>query len=158
MGRTGNEMETKTVPRQSPDVIPMISYENGAAALDWLARAFGFRELTRMVGPDGCLSHGEMEAGNGLIMIASPTPAYEGPKHHRERCESARRWSANVWVIDGVLVYVDDVDAHCAQAKAAGATMLSEPEDSFAGRRYRAEDLEGHRWMFMQKSALADAQ
>ena len=27
-----------------PGVIPMISYEDGLAALDWLARAFGFRE------------------------------------------------------------------------------------------------------------------
>jgi PhnB protein len=54
-----------------------------------------------------------------------------------------------------VLVYVDDIDAHYKQAIKAGATILSEPEDGFPARRYRAEDLEGHRWMFMQKEKSA---
>ena len=52
-------------------------------------------------------------------------------------------------MIDGVIVEVDDADAHFRQAKSAGATILSEPEDQPHGRLYRAEDLEGHRWMFM---------
>src|SRR5689334_2270681 len=51
----------------SLSVIPMLSYEDGIAALEWLAKAFGFRERTRMLWPDGRLSHGEMEAGDGLI-------------------------------------------------------------------------------------------
>ena len=36
-------------------VIPMIAYENGGAAMDWLARAFGFEEKTRMLAADGRL-------------------------------------------------------------------------------------------------------
>lgn len=52
-------------------------------------------------------------------------------------------------MIDGVLVYVTDIDAHFECAKREGATLLSELEDGFPGRCYRAEDLEGHRWMFM---------
>ena len=55
------------------------------------------------------------------------------------------------YVIDGVLVYVDDVNAHHARASEQGATILSEPEDGPFGRLYRVEDLEGHRWMFMQR-------
>jgi len=43
------------------------------------------------------------------------------------------------------------VDAHAERARAAGAVILSEPEDSGVGRLYRAEDVEGHRWMFMQR-------
>jgi uncharacterized glyoxalase superfamily protein PhnB len=77
-----------------PTVVPMISYEDGVAALEWLARAFGFHEKTRMVGPDGTLGHGEMEAGDGLIMLATPTRDYESPRRHRETCEQARRWSS----------------------------------------------------------------
>jgi uncharacterized glyoxalase superfamily protein PhnB len=134
-----------------PAVIPMIAYENGPAAMDWLARAFGFRERTRMTTPDGRLSHGEMEAGDGLIMLATPSPHYHGPKRHRDECEPARRWSEVPYVIDGVLVYVDDVTAHFERARAAGATILSAPEEASEGKRYRAEDLEGHRWMFMQR-------
>jgi uncharacterized glyoxalase superfamily protein PhnB len=134
-----------------PAVIPMIAYENGPAAMDWLSRAFGFREKARMTAPDGRLSHGEMEAGDGLIMLATPSPHYRGPKHHREECESARRWSEVPYIVDGVLVYVDDVTAHFERAKEAGAAILSPPEDATEGKRYRVEDLEGHRWMFMER-------
>lgn len=129
----------------------MIAYEDGPAALEWLARAFGFTENRRMMN-EGRLAHAEMETGSGLIMLATPSPDYEGPRRHREHCRAARKWSVAPWVIDGVLVYVDDVDAHFARAKQAGATMLSDIESGGPGRRYRAEDLEGHRWMFMQKA------
>jgi PhnB protein len=137
-----------------PEVVPMLAYEDGPAAMDWLARAFGFIEIVRMVGQDGRLSHGEMGTGEeagGLIMLATPTPAYESPKHHRETCEAAATWSKVPYIIDGVLVYVWDVDAHFQRARDAGATILSEIETGGPGKRYRAEDLEGHRWMFMQR-------
>src|SRR5438046_583344 len=134
-----------------PGVIPMIAYEDGFAALDWLSRAFGFRERMRMSGPDGRLAHGEMDAGDGTIMLATPSLDYEGPRKHRAGCEQAKRWSAVPWVIDGVLVYVPDVRAHYERAKREGAVILSEPEDGPPGRRYRVEDVEGHRWMFMER-------
>ena len=141
-----------TNPPQHPGVVPMLSYQDGNAALDWLARAFGFRESMRMKGPDGRLAHGEMETDEGLIMLATPTPDYEGPRKHRESCERARKWSTVPWVIDGVFVCVSDLDAHFARAKKAGATILSGIEEGGPGRRYRVEDLEGHRWMFMQSA------
>jgi uncharacterized glyoxalase superfamily protein PhnB len=46
---------------------------------------------------------------------------------------------------------VDDVAEHCRRAAAGGATILSEVEDGPPGRRYRVEDVEGHRWMFMER-------
>ena len=134
----------------TPAVVPMLSYEDGIAALDWLSRAFGFREIARHTEPDGRLSHGEMTVPGGSIMLASPTPDYQSPKRHREICEQARKWSAVPWIVDGVLVYVADVERHFVRAKAAGATILSDIEEGPPGRRYRAEDLEGHRWFFMQ--------
>ena len=139
------------MPNPYPDVIPMLAYQDGVRALEWLADAFGFRERARMTAPDGRLSHGEMEAGDGLIMLATPTPEYRGPKSHRESCEQARKWSEVPYIIDGVLVYVDDVSSHYEQARRAGATILSDLELSDNGKRYRAEDLEGHRWMFMER-------
>jgi uncharacterized glyoxalase superfamily protein PhnB len=142
----------KAVTPRTPSVVPMISYEDGITALAWLRRAFGFRETARHTAPDGRLSHGEMEAGDGLIMLASPTPDYQSPKRHREICEQARKWSTVPWIIDGVLVYVDNLDRHFRRAKAAGATILSDIEPGPPGRRYRAEDFEGHRWFFFEKS------
>ena len=62
-------------------------------------------------------------------MLASPTPEYRSPKHHREVCEQARKWSTVPWIIDGVLVYVDDLDRHFKRATAAGAMILSEIAD-----------------------------
>ncbi len=135
-----------------PDVIPMLSYEDGAAAMDWLIEAFGFAEEARWLGDDGTLLHGELTTGSGHIMLAAPTPDYQSPKRLRELYAPARLWSSMPWIINGVLVYVDDLDAHFAGAKAAGATILSEIEDDEVGRRYRAEDPEGQRWMFMQRS------
>ena len=132
-------------------VVPMLAYENGIAALDWLVRAFGFVERERWIDDEGRLSHGELAVGeDGLIMLATPTPLYEGPARHREHCVEAAAWSAVPYVIDGVLVEVDDLDAHLQRARAAGARILSEPEavEGRGFRHYRAEDLEGHRWMF----------
>ena len=135
-----------------PDVIPMIAYEDGPKAMDWLSSAFGFKERARMLGKDGRLSHGEMQVGDGVIMLATPTPDYQGPRHHREDCEAAQKWSAVSYIVDGVLVYVDDVDAHYARAKQRGATILTDVEAGQNGKRYRAEDLEGHRWMFLERA------
>jgi uncharacterized glyoxalase superfamily protein PhnB len=137
--------------REFPAVIPMIAYENGPAAMDWLARAFGFRERARMVTETGRLSHGEMQAGEGVIMLATPSERYHGPRRHREECDIARSWHDVPYIIDGVLVYVDDIDGHFERARAEGATILSGLEQSQDGKRYRAEDIEGHRWMFIQR-------
>jgi uncharacterized glyoxalase superfamily protein PhnB len=133
------------------EVIPMLAYENGPASMDWLISAFGFREKDRRV-EGGRLTHGELDTGGGVVMLATPSLHYRGPKRHREQCQLAASWHDVPYIIDGVLVYVDDVRSHFENAKAAGATILSPLEDSGeGGRRYRAEDIEGHRWMFMQR-------
>lgn len=137
---------------QAPAVVPMIAYEDGPAALEWLTRVFGFREIRRVVAADGRLSHGEMQAGEGIIMLATPTPLYESPRHHRDQCDRARKWSEVPYVIDGVLVYISDVAGHFKRAKSEGALLLSPLEGDGPGARYRVEDFEGHRWMFMERS------
>ena len=101
------------------------------------------------------MTHAELERDGATVMLATPTAEYQGPRRHRETCEAARRWQDNPWVIDGLLVEVDDVDAHHAQAVAGGAVVIRPLEDvEGAGMRlYAAEDLEGHRWMFGQPLA-----
>src|SRR2546430_16028282 len=94
-----------------PSVIPMIAYENGPAAMDWLARAFGFRERARFLGDGGRLSHGEMEAGDGVIMLATPPPHHHGPKRPRGESGAARQGAGGPYIVDGGLVYGGDVGA-----------------------------------------------
>jgi PhnB protein len=129
----------------------MLSYEDVAVAIDWLGEAFGFREEgERYADEDGRVTHAELNLDGAVVMLGWPGPDYRSPSHHAEDCEQARRWLSTPWVIDGVHVWVDDVDRHYERAKAAGATILRELEDLPFGRLYSAADLEGHRWMFMQ--------
>ena len=135
----------------TPQIIPMLAYEDGIAAIEWLCRVFGFTEKEKWEDDAGRLTHGEIAMGDSIIMLASPTPGYQSPKHHRQVCEQAAKWYSVPYIINGVLVYVDDVRTHFETAKANGATILSALEEGGPGLRYRAEDLEGQRWMFMQK-------
>ena len=139
-------------PEGMPRIVPMVSYEDVAGATQWLCSAFGFRERLRYAEPDGTLSHVQLEfASDGLIMLGSAGGAYISPKRHAQSCEDMRRIYNTPYVSDGLHVYVDDVSAHYARAREAGATILSDLEDTpFGDRHYRVEDPEGHRWMFAQ--------
>ena len=45
---------------------------------------------------------------------------------------------------------VDDIDAHYQRARAAGATIVTEPASPWGLAFYVADDLEGNRWTFAQ--------
>jgi uncharacterized glyoxalase superfamily protein PhnB len=129
----------------------MVSYEDVASAADWLRTAFGFQERLRYTESDGTISHVQLELGEGLIMLGSAGGDYVSPKRHAQMCEVMRSMTDNQYVSDGVHVYVDDVTQHYETARSAGARILTELEETpFGDRHYRAEDLEGHRWMFAQ--------
>ncbi len=132
-------------------IIPFIGYEDAGAAIEWLERAFGFTEdRSARHEEDGAITHAELEHHGATIYVSTPRE-YASPRRLRESSELARRAHDNPWVIDGHFVQVDDLDAHYERARAAGATILREPEEPGIGHRiYSAEDLEGHRWMFGQ--------
>jgi PhnB protein len=69
----------------------------------------------------------------------------------RELYPAAAEWYQTPYIINGVLVYVDDVEQHYKIASERGALILTGLEYGGPGTRYRVEDLEGQRWMFMQK-------
>lgn len=130
-------------------VIPMLTYADGEAAMNWLCEVFGFEEKARWLS-NGRLDHGELRTPlGGVIMLASPTPDYEAPIIHRQHCETTRKWLQHPWVFNGVLVYISDIDAHFENTRSKGACILSDIERGGPGDRYRCEDLEGQRWMFM---------
>jgi uncharacterized glyoxalase superfamily protein PhnB len=133
-------------------VFPMLSYEDVGRAADWIIHAFGFEEQERYADDDGTVTHVTLALDGGMVFLGYPSPDYRGPKRHAEECEAARHWRETPYVVDGVMVYVDDIGAHFERARAAGATILTELEVNPAAghRQYRVEDVEGHRWMFAQ--------
>lgn len=119
-----------------------VVYRDPRAALDWLARAFGFEVTMAIEGADAYSSHYEMAVdGRGRIMVGG------------EWAE----WTRSPAGLGGVntqsvhVMLTGDLDAHCARAREIGATIAAEPADQFYGdRTYRAVDPEGHVWTFAQ--------
>ena len=136
----------------SQRIVPFLGYEDAAAAIEWLGRAFGFVEdRSARQERDGTIGHAELELDGATIYLSAPRD-YASPRTLRAESDLARRAYDNPWVIDGHFVEVDDVEAHYERAVEAGATILREPEEPGIGFRiYTAEDLEGHRWMFGQR-------
>ena len=118
-------------------ITPYLLYEDAGAALDFLTRAFDFEETMRLTSPGGQVNHAEMRFRDGAIYLGQPAQptgprSYGGTPVH-------------------ICVEVDDVDAHCARAREAGAEIVEEPADEDYGeRRYHCRDPEGHSWYFAQ--------
>jgi len=119
-------------------IVPLLAYRDIAAAHDFLVRAFGFDSGGVHRSPDGQAVHGEVRAGGGVIWLH-----HAAPEHHLDSPIGADVANA------GLVVLVDDVDAHYEHARAAGARIDREPVDQPYGQReYGARDPEGHRWWF----------
>jgi uncharacterized glyoxalase superfamily protein PhnB len=132
-------------PRRQPAIVPQVPYQDVRAALAFLERAFGFREIltARLMSAGGVIDHATLAFGGGVIGI--------GPEgHHGTISPKSGRIESQY-----ISVYVDDVDAHHQHAVAAGARIAAELRDYFWGddghRTYEALDPEGHRWRFHQR-------
>lgn len=111
-------------------VIPELPYRDVREAVDWLTRAFGFRERLQIGDHRAQLVYED----GAVIVIQRDEPA-----------------PANV------LVRVSDATAHHEQAAAVGATILSTPEDfAYGERQYNAQDPAGHVWTFSESIADVD--
>ena len=123
--------ENRSVPADT--VLPHVNYQDLGAAIDWLTNVFGFREHYRYGdGPSG----GQMWAGKGAIQVRQARKGQKSPLQLGYGTQS-------------LTVFVDDVDAHYARAKAGGAKILEQPHETEYGEyQYAAEDLDGHHWLF----------
>ena len=127
-------IENRSVP--SASVIPELAYPDVREAAAWLCRAFGFQERLR-IGDHRI----QLVFGDGAVVVTALTAEQEqpGPTGH------------------ALLVRVDDLDAHHAQAVASGARIVQEPADfPYGERQYTAEDPVGRRWTFSQSIADVD--
>jgi uncharacterized glyoxalase superfamily protein PhnB len=111
---------------EHPTVFPTITYADPDAGIDFLTRAFGAEPHAVYRDEGGAVRHAELRLGNGMVMLGGGGAAG-----------------------GGVYVVVDDPDAHCARARAAGAEIVREPNDTdYGSREYGARDPEGLAWHF----------
>lgn len=120
-------------------VSPYLLYEDAARQVEYLERAFGFKERRSRTGAAG-RTHYELLLGeDGLVMLGQMGESFRSPR------------SLGVQPPSMVHVYVDDVEALHERAKAAGAEV-TELETAPAGdRRFTATDPEGQLWVFAQR-------
>jgi uncharacterized glyoxalase superfamily protein PhnB len=135
-----------------PRIAPALYYRDAAGMIDWLCRAFGFELRLKVEGEGGCIEHSELTFDGGLIMVGQEEAT--GQARFGVRRLSPLSAGGNT---QGLMLYVDDVDAHCAQARSCGATIVDEPQvhdygDAYwADRSYGTTDPEGHLWWFSQR-------
>jgi uncharacterized glyoxalase superfamily protein PhnB len=108
-------------------------YEDPAAAARWLAHAFQLGSWSGIPGEGEDAEWIELHHGNVAVLLfpLNGKRLPDAPVTHM------------VWA------YVDDLDAHFAHARDAGATIVSGIEQH-GYRAYTAEDLEQHRWTFAE--------
>lgn len=120
------------------DLYGSLTYDDAAAAIDGLCKAFGFTSRLVVPGPDGTIIHSELALGKAVVMVSSPKPDFG-----RVGQQSLAGSSCSL------CLHVDDPDSHFNVARKAGATIVQEVKDEdYGSRGYMARDVEGHLWYF----------
>jgi uncharacterized glyoxalase superfamily protein PhnB len=110
-------------------VIPILSYPDVRAAVDWLVEVFGFVERVR-IGPG---HRAQLSFGEGSLIVADIGHGRDAPTG--EEASQA------------VMLRVEDVAALCERVRKSGATIIREPKDfKYGERQCTFRDHAGHRW------------
>ncbi len=125
----------------STTIIPTMRYSDAPAAIEWLCKAFGFERHLVVPEGDDRIAHAQLKLDTGMIMLGS---------HRQDEFGQLMRLPGEAGgCTQSAYVIVDDVDAHCERARAAGAEILMEPADQdYGGRLYTCKDAEAHVWSF----------
>jgi PhnB protein len=120
-----------------PTITAHLGVADGAAALEFYAKAFGATERLRFQMPDGPVVHAEMELDGALITLGLAIPDFDLAQPDPDQpVHVTLTW------------FTADVDAAYARAVEAGCRSVSEPTDQFHGDRTCAlRDPFGHRWV-----------
>lgn len=138
-------------PEGWPRISAALYYDDPRGAIDWLCRAFGFEVRLLVETGTGAVAHSELVYGEGVIMVgtADRRPGDLSPRSAKGNTQS-------------LMVYVDDVEAHLARAREAGAEITRElsvsdyGDEYWADRAYGVRDCEGHEWWFSQRLRTGD--
>ena len=114
-----------------------ICVTGASAAIDFYREAFGAKELSRLVEPDGKIGHAEIQIGDTVLMISDEYPDYGALSPQTIGGSSVK-----------IHLDVTDVDAFAERAIKAGATLVRPIEDQFYGDRSgQIRDPFGYTWI-----------
>lgn len=142
----------KPTPEGWPRLSSSVTYREASAMIDWLCAAFGFEIRLKIEGEGGAIEHSEITYGDAVVMV--------GSERLGANAKFGTQWLSPLTAsgnTQSLMLYIDDVDSHCEQARAHGAKIIDEPkvhdygEDYWADRSYGAIDPEGHMWWFTQR-------
>jgi uncharacterized glyoxalase superfamily protein PhnB len=148
-------MSMKPTPKDWPRLSASVHYREPAAMIAWLCEAFDFVLRLKVDDENGRIEHSELCYGEAVIMLSEERELFGTPY------KSPLSAGCNT---QGLMLYVDDVDAHCAKARmmcTKGAKIVSEPAlhdygaEYWADRSYGVVDPEGHAWWFTQRVRTA---
>jgi uncharacterized glyoxalase superfamily protein PhnB len=124
-------LKNRSVPTDI--VLPHLHYQDLEAAIAWLSNVFGFKEHYRYGDP---VSGAQLYLGNAWLMVSTERPHGKSPATLGGETQS-------------LTIFIEDIEAHYARTKAAGANIVEEPNETIYGEyQYAAYDLEGHHWLF----------
>jgi uncharacterized glyoxalase superfamily protein PhnB len=148
----------KRPPAGCPQLTSSLFYREPAKAIDWLCEAFGFELRLKVEGEPGEIIYSELVYGGAQVSVSASAKAGDAFEPGREfKARHASPLDLEGRNTQSLCLFVDDADAHCAHARAHGATIYSEPathdygDDYWSDRSYGACDPEGHAWWFMHR-------
>jgi uncharacterized glyoxalase superfamily protein PhnB len=118
-------------------VIPTVRYRDVPSAIRWLERAFGLQPHRIVPDANGAPLYGELAFGSGMVMVAPIQDSGFG----KLMVQPDEVGGAETQIC---YLVVDDIAAHHARARAAGAEILFDLDIDSNG--YSCRDLEGHIW------------
>jgi uncharacterized glyoxalase superfamily protein PhnB len=143
----------RPTPKGWPRLTSGVFYDDAPAAIDWLCRAFGFEVRLKIEGEGGVIEHSELTLGtDGLVMVGSAAKKREGRVDFTRSPRAVGGFNTQ-----SLMIYVDDVDAMCERARAAGGKITFAPQTFDYGDEYwsdrsgRVQDPEGHMWWIVQR-------
>ena len=135
-------MATKghAIPKGYYSVTPSLVVSGAAKAIEFYQKAFGAREISRFVGPDGSIMHAVVQIGNSMVMLG------EEMEGHGSRSPKTLGGTPV-----SLFIYQDNVDTAWKRAVDAGAKVTMPLADQFWGDRGgTVEDPSGHQWWLVQ--------
>ncbi len=127
----------KPIPEGYHTITPYLVTRDASTAIEFYKRAFGAKERSRSLGPDGkSIINAQLQIGDSVLMLMDEAPEWGS--------NSPLSLKGSPVVIH---LYVEDVDAAFDRATKAGAKVMMPLADMFWGDRYgMVTDPFGHVW------------